>query len=153
MSQGALLAAHLLIFWYSQDANVTPPVCLAAYSAAGIAGSKPLETGLESWKLAKGLYIIPLMFIYDPAILFQGPVIRTIENVVTGTLGLFVFAVFFEGFFVKNLNIFYRVIFAICAFLLFWPETYSNIIGVAIFIGMWLFLKFTLKKETLATTS
>ena len=49
----SLIAAHMLIFWYSQDANVTPPVCLAAYTAAGIAGSKPLQTGLEAWKLAK----------------------------------------------------------------------------------------------------
>jgi TRAP transporter 4TM/12TM fusion protein len=147
VSQSALLAAHLLIFWYSQDANVTPPVCLAAYSAAGIAGSKPLETGLESWKLAKGLYIIPLMFVYDPAILFQGPVIQTIENVITGTLGLFVFAVFFEGYFIKNLNMLYRLIFAACAFLLFWPETYSNIAGVAIFVGMWLFLKYSDKNK------
>ncbi|PID74230.1 MAG: C4-dicarboxylate ABC transporter permease, partial [Desulfobacterales bacterium] len=71
MLGASLIGAHMLIFWYSQDANVTPPVCLAAYSAAGISGSAPLATGVESWKLAKGLYIIPLLFIYTP-ILFQG---------------------------------------------------------------------------------
>jgi TRAP transporter 4TM/12TM fusion protein len=63
-----LLIAHLIIFWLSQDSNVTPPVCLAAYTAAGIAGSKPFETGLLAWKVSKGLYVIPLLFAYTPLI-------------------------------------------------------------------------------------
>ncbi|MFD0915252.1 TRAP transporter permease [Pseudahrensia aquimaris] len=63
-----LLTAHLIIFWLSQDSNVTPPVCLAAFAAAGIAGSKPMETGFQSWKIAKGLYIMPIMFAYTPLI-------------------------------------------------------------------------------------
>jgi TRAP transporter 4TM/12TM fusion protein len=63
-----LLTAHLIIFWLSQDSNVTPPVCLAAFVAAGIAGSRPMATGFESWKIAKGLYIVPLLFAYTPLI-------------------------------------------------------------------------------------
>ena len=63
-----LLTAHLIIFWLSQDSNVTPPVCLAAFTAAGIAGSPPMATGFESWKIAKGLYIVPLIFAYTPMI-------------------------------------------------------------------------------------
>ena len=63
-----LLTAHLIVFWLSQDSNVTPPVCLAAFTAAGIAGSKPMATGVEAWKIAKGLYIVPLIFAYTPII-------------------------------------------------------------------------------------
>lgn len=63
-----LLTAHLIIFWLSQDSNVTPPVCLASFTAAGIAGSRPMATGFESWKIAKGLYIVPLLFAYTPLI-------------------------------------------------------------------------------------
>jgi TRAP-type uncharacterized transport system fused permease subunit len=63
-----LLTAHLIVFWLCQDSNVTPPVCLAAFTAAGIAGSKPMATGFQSWKIAKGLYIVPLMFAYTPLI-------------------------------------------------------------------------------------
>ncbi|NND91292.1 MAG: TRAP transporter fused permease subunit [Granulosicoccus sp.] len=63
-----LLTAHLIVFWLSQDSNVTPPVCLAAFTAAGIAGSRPMATGVEAWKVAKGLYIVPLMFAYTPMI-------------------------------------------------------------------------------------
>ncbi len=65
---GYLLTAHLIVFWLSQDSNVTPPVCLAAFTAAGIAGSSPMRTGVEAWKIAKGLYIVPLLFAYTPLI-------------------------------------------------------------------------------------
>ncbi len=65
---GYLLTAHLIVFWLSQDSNVTPPVCLAAFTAAGIAGSKPMRTGVEAWKIAKGLYVVPLLFAYTPLV-------------------------------------------------------------------------------------
>ena len=63
---GALLSAHMIIFWLSQDSNVTPPVCLTAFTAAAIAKSPPMATGLQSWKIAKGLYLVPLLFAYTP---------------------------------------------------------------------------------------
>ena len=72
-----LLTAHLIIFWLSQDSNVTPPVCLAAFAAAGIAGSKPMATGFESWKIAKGLYVVPLLFAYTP--LISGDLIEILQ--------------------------------------------------------------------------
>jgi TRAP transporter 4TM/12TM fusion protein len=62
----ALLSAHMIVFWLSQDSNVTPPVCLAAFTAATIAKSPPMATGIASWKLAKGLYIVPVLFAYTP---------------------------------------------------------------------------------------
>jgi TRAP transporter 4TM/12TM fusion protein len=72
-----LLTAHLIIFWLSQDSNVTPPVCLAAFTAAGIAGSSPMATGFESWKIAKGLYVVPLLFAYTP--LISGDLIEVLQ--------------------------------------------------------------------------
>lgn len=63
-----LLTAHLIVFWLSQDSNVTPPVCLAAFTAAGIAKSPPMATGVEAWKIAKALYIVPIIFAYTPLI-------------------------------------------------------------------------------------
>ncbi len=65
---GYLLVAHLIIFWLSQDSNVTPPVCLAAFTAAGIAKSPPMATGFQAWRAAKGLYVMPLLFAYTPLI-------------------------------------------------------------------------------------
>lgn len=124
----SILAAHLLIFWYSQDANVTPPVCLAAYSAAGIAGSDPLRTGLESWKIAKGLYIIPLLFCYTP-ILFEANPIWAVETAVSGTAGLLAFAITFEGFHLRDLSAPYRACFAVVALLLLWPAPWLHLAG------------------------
>ncbi|GAB6054260.1 TRAP transporter permease [Magnetospira thiophila] len=64
----SLLSAHLIVFWLSQDSNVTPPVALAAFTAAAIARTPPMATGMQSWKIAKGLYIVPLLFAYTPLI-------------------------------------------------------------------------------------
>ena len=65
---GMLLSAHLIIFWLSQDSNVTPPVCLVAFTAAAIAGTGPMRTGFTAWKIAKGLYLIPALFAFTPLI-------------------------------------------------------------------------------------
>lgn len=64
----SVLGAHMIIFWLSQDANITPPVCLAAYAAAGIAGASPMKTGLSALKYAKIIYLVPLLIIYTPLI-------------------------------------------------------------------------------------
>ncbi|MBC2713069.1 MAG: TRAP transporter permease [Desulfosarcina sp.] len=141
----SLIAAHLLIFWYSQDANVTPPVCLAAYSAAGISGSKPLETGFESWKLAKGLYLIPMLFVYTP-ILFEGPIWQVVETAVCALIGLFCTAVFFEGFHIRLLNPVYRGGYLAVALLLLWPSMVLHGIGFVMLVAMVALQKATLTK-------
>ncbi len=141
----SLLAAHMLIFWYSQDANVTPPVCLAAYSASGIAGSKPLETGFESWKLAKGIYIIPLLFIYTP-ILFEGPIWQVFETTATALVGLFSMAVFFEGIHIYPLNWILRILYLATGILLLWPNMILHGIGVTVLLGLVTLQKATTKK-------
>jgi TRAP transporter 4TM/12TM fusion protein len=137
----SLIAAHMLIFWYSQDANVTPPVCLAAYTAAGIAGSKPLQTGLEAWKLAKGLYLIPLLFCYTP-ILFEGPAWLVAEAAISGMIGLFSFAILFEGFFFRIANWPIRFGFGAVTVLMFWPGYPTNIAGFIIFALLAMVQKF-----------
>jgi len=130
-----LLVSHMIVFWYSQDANVTPPVCLAAYSAAGISGSRPLETGVESWKLAKGLYLIPLLFVYTP-ILFQGPLWQVAETTIAALVGLFAMAVVFEGYHLKPLGWLERALFLSTTVLLLWPDFIAHGAGAAIFVAL-----------------
>ena len=86
---GFLLTAHLIVFWLSQDSNVTPPVCLAAFTAAGIAGSPPMRTGVEAWKIAKGLYIVPLLFAYTP--LINGSWIEKLHITFFSLFGIYAF--------------------------------------------------------------
>lgn len=64
-----LLAAHLLVFWFSQLSNVTPPVALAAYAGAGLASADPMKTGMYACRIAIGLPLIPIMFVYRPMLL------------------------------------------------------------------------------------
>jgi TRAP transporter 4TM/12TM fusion protein len=127
----SLLAAHMIIFWYSQDANVTPPVCLAAYSAAGIAGSKPMETGLAAWRLAKGLYIIPFLFAYTP-LLFEGPVQEVIVTAVSATLGLMAFTATMQGYFLRKLFLWERGLLGVATLGMLWPTTPFRIVGFLI---------------------
>ena len=83
----SLMGAHLIIFWLSQDANITPPVCLAAYSAAGIAKADPIKTGWTSLRYAKVIYIVPLLMAYTP-ILLEGKPIEVVLWVVISFVGV-----------------------------------------------------------------
>jgi TRAP-type uncharacterized transport system fused permease subunit len=123
----SLLAAHMIIFWYSQDANVTPPVCLAAFSAAGVAGSRPMQTGFASWKLAKGLYIIPFLFAYTPI--------------------LFGFTVFWEGYLLRRLHIWEWGVIGLCTTALFWPNNLARGAGFVIFGLIYISQKSALKRK------
>ncbi|WP_108262201.1 TRAP transporter permease [Mangrovicoccus ximenensis] len=84
-----LLSAHMIIFWLSQDSNVTPPVALAAFTAAAIAKAPAMGTGFASWKLAKGLYIVPVLFAYTPLLSGNwGEMIQVAAFSVFGLYGL-----------------------------------------------------------------
>jgi len=148
----SLLAAHMIIFWYSQDANVTPPVCLAAFSAAGVAGSKPMQTGFASWKLAKGLYIIPFLFAYTP-LLFEGPVIEVIITALSGLIGLFGFTVCWEGYLLRKMNIGERAIIVLATVFLFWPENLFKALGFIILASIYIFQRVSLKRQTSEITA
>ena len=93
---GILLSAHMVIFWLSQDSNVTPPVCLTAFAAAAIAQTPQMQTGFTAWKLAKGLYIMPLLFAYTPFL--YGDWRIALEIFVFTMVGLYAFAAAFQGY-------------------------------------------------------
>ena len=112
----SLLAAHLIIFWLSQDSNLTPPVCLAAFAAAGIAGTHPMKTGVQSWILGKGLYIVPLLFAFSP--LITGSWIERFEVFGFAMVGILAFSILIEGFWDKKLNIVERILFGASSLLM-----------------------------------
>ncbi len=129
----ALLSAHLIVFWLSQDSNVTPPVALAAFTGAAIAGTKPMATGVQSWKLAKGLYIVPLLFAYTPFI--GGTLVGDLMIFFFAFFGLYAFAAGIEGFMEAKLGIVLRVGALIAAAGLLWPVAwYIHVAGLALLI-------------------
>ena len=120
-----LLSAHLIIFWLSQDSNLTPPVCLAAFAAAAIAKTPPMKTGLLSWKIGKGMYIIPLLFAFTP--LINGNWFERFEVFTFALLGIMSFSILMEGFWDQKMMILERIVFGVCAILLLTPDSVFNV--------------------------
>ncbi len=115
-----LLGAHLIIFWLSQDSNVTPPVCLTAFAAGAIAGTRPMPTGLSAWKIAKGLYIVPVLFAYTPLVTGSWP--EQAEVFVFACFGVYAFAGLFQGCLESPMRWYERVGAGMAAALLLWPH-------------------------------
>ncbi len=140
----SLLAAHMIIFWLSQDSNVTPPVCLAAFAASSISGSRPMATGFTSWKLAKGLYIMPLLFAYTG--LISGSWTDRIVISSFALVGLFAFTVAFTGYIFGSLSVLARIFLFLCAIAIFWPGSlWLNCLGVCVLFGIGIYNKKALK--------
>ncbi|QIK42523.1 TRAP transporter permease [Pontivivens nitratireducens] len=99
-----LLIVHLVVFWYSQDSNVTPPIALAGFAAAAIAKSPPIATSLQAWKFAKGLYIIPLFMVFNPEIIIGGPVPLVLWSGVLAFFTCVGFVAALEGYLFGRIN-------------------------------------------------
>lgn len=127
-----LLTAHMIVFWFSQDSNVTPPVPLASFAAAGIAGCPPMQAALSGWKYAMGLYLAPLMMAYTPII--TGTTTQIIASGVAGTIALLSFAAAIEGFLIRRTTWWERVILAAAAVGLVTVKPIPVLIGVVLLI-------------------
>lgn len=104
-----ILAAHLFVFYFGIIADVTPPVCLAAVAASGVAKSEPMKTGMQATRLAIGAFLIPYMFVISPELILINPDISIIPKLITAVLGVVCVAVGLTGYFKKNMNILERV--------------------------------------------
>ncbi len=131
-----ILIAHLLVFWYSQDSNVTPPVALAGFAGAAIAGSKPMETSMQAWKYAKGLYLIPLFMVFNEEIILGGPLPLVIWSGAIAVLGLVAFAAALEGFLFGHMPIWMRALLVPGVVGLFWPDLRIEIGGSVLIVAL-----------------
>ncbi|MCC5812406.1 MAG: TRAP transporter permease [Ectothiorhodospiraceae bacterium] len=127
-----LLIAHLVVFWYSQDSNVTPPVALAGFAGAAIAGAKPMETSFQAWKFAKGLYLIPMFMVFNPEIILGGPVPVVIWNAVIALLALASFAAALEGYLFTRVGWPSRLLIGAGVVAVFYPDLVAEVSGVAV---------------------
>ena len=128
-----LLIAHLIVFWLSQDSNVTPPVCLAAFTAAGIAKSKPMATGFQAWKIAKGLYIVPLMFAYTP--LISGNWFEICQIGFFALFGIYAINALIQYYAEGPLKIWHVPLLVLGIAGAFWPlQWIANIVGAALVV-------------------
>ncbi len=132
-----LLAAHLFIFYFGCISNVTPPVSLAAYAGAGIAGAPLMRTAFTAMALAGAGFIVPFMFVYDPALLLAASPIAVLISAVTGGLGLTALAAAAVGFGTRPLAGWERLLVAAGAISLLTPFVVGDALGIATVVYVW----------------
>ena len=127
----SIIVAHLIIFWLSQDSNITPPVALGAYAGAAIARADPWKTGWACFKFAKMLYIMPLLFAYTH-ILLEGTLIQNTFSVATALVGTIIFSILTMGYFIRKTHWYETILLALSTFLAFTNVIWMFILGLGI---------------------
>ncbi len=129
-----LLIAHLVVFWYSQDSNVTPPIALAGFAGAAIANANPMETSIQAWKFAKGLYLIPAFMVFNPEIIEGGSIQIVLWTGFTAILCLVAFAAALEGYLFDHMDVISRILIVPATVGVFYPDLKAEIAGTIVLL-------------------
>lgn len=129
------LIAHLFIFYYAVISAITPPVALASFAAAALAGSDPWKTSFESVRYGVGAFIVPFVFFYQPAILMQGDTLTVVAAVVTAALGVLSIAFASEAWLGRPLGWTMRILLLAGGLLLLGGAWWGDLAGLAILAG------------------
>jgi TRAP transporter 4TM/12TM fusion protein len=141
------LSAHLFVFYFGIVADITPPVALAAFAAAGVSGGEPLRTGIESTKLAIAAFIIPYIFVLSPSLLMIDTTwLEVVWVVLTAMLGMIAIGAGVIGYWMRGMYWFERIIAVVVGFLLIYPERISDITGLIAFAVL-LTLQYVWKRD------
>ncbi|OMP68441.1 TRAP transporter permease [Domibacillus epiphyticus] len=135
VAEHAVLLAHMFVMYFASIAVITPPDALASFAAAAIAKSNPMTTALTATKLAFVAYVIPFMFVLNPAYLMIGPTLDKVLAVISGFLGVIAFGVVFQGFLERKLNWFFRSWALVAGVLMLVPHHLLNMVGIAVIIA------------------
>jgi TRAP transporter 4TM/12TM fusion protein len=132
------IVGHFFVFYYGSLANITPPVCVAAYAAASVAKADPIRTGFDAVIIGLTAFILPMIFLYNPTLLLIEPynfieIGATIGFTITGIFALTAFTV---GYLLGQLNWFARLLMAGSALLLFIPYLKLNVCGLALLLAL-----------------
>ncbi|MFQ3544706.1 TRAP transporter permease [Halobacillus rhizosphaerae] len=136
-----VIAVHMFVFYFGIVADITPPVCLAAYAGAGIAGANPMKAGVTAVKLAIAAFIIPYVFVSQPVLLLQGDAnaVNVSIGVITAMLGMASISAAMIGYFVRNVNWFERISLFAGGLALVYPNYIVSLVGLAVFAIIALF--------------
>ncbi|MDR2799954.1 MAG: TRAP transporter permease [Desulfovibrio sp.] len=127
------MAAYMFVFYFGIAADLTPPVALAAYAGAGIAGADPMRTGVTAFKLALAGFIVPYIYVFNPILLFiDATPLSMVQAVLTALLGVFLLAMGSIGHFRATLSWPLRMLALIGAVGMLDPGTVTDIIGLVI---------------------
>lgn len=145
--------AHFFIFYYACLSTITPPVALAAYVGAGLAGAKSSTVGWTAFKLALAGFIVPFFFVYSPAmLLIADSATQIVFSAVTGLAGTFLLAVGVEGYLTIKLPIWLRPVFLAAALLLITPGITTDLLGLGLTAVGWIVIQ-VLKRNKAVTAA
>ncbi|BAK97331.1 putative transporter [Oscillibacter valericigenes Sjm18-20] len=131
------LAAHLFCFYFAMFANLTPPVALASFAAAGLSGGNPMKTGVVSVKLALAGFIVPYMFVFNQQLMLENVTFFTgIQVIITACVGVFLIAVAAEGFLFVKVNWLFRGASLAAALLMIDSGILTDVIGLGLFAAI-----------------
>lgn len=139
------LSANMFVFYFGIMAQITPPVCLASYTAAGIAGADSLKTGFTGFMYALVAFLVPFVFVYNPELLLMGTPGEIVKATAILFFGTYLLAGAISGYMVAPLSKFNRAILFIGALCMIAPETITDIIGLV--IGLYIIITGLLKKK------
>ena len=129
------MAAYMFVFYFGIAADLTPPVALAAYAGAGIAGSDPMKTGVTAFKLALAGFIVPYIYVYNPILLFiDVEAAQMVQAICTALIGVFLLAMSTIGYFKAYMPWYLRVLAFIGALGLLTPGTITDLCGLAVLV-------------------
>lgn len=138
----APIAVHMFVFYFGIIADITPPVCLAAYAGAGIARANPFKTGVIAVKLAVAAFIIPFIFIYNPIlVLVDVTPLKLILALTTAIIGMIAVSSAMIGFFIRNSRVWERVVLLVAGLLLILPQIITSTIGALLIVAIWVIQK------------
>jgi TRAP transporter 4TM/12TM fusion protein len=152
------IAAHLFVFYFGIVADITPPVALAAFAGAGIAGGNPMKTGLNATRLGIAAYIVPYMLVYNPILVLVNTegystaifVLMVLKSVMTAMIGMVGLATGFTRYFKTNCKIWESIILIAAGLLLVDPGTYTDILGGAMMVAVYLLQKRRIAKAAIS---
>jgi TRAP transporter 4TM/12TM fusion protein len=125
-------AAHMFAFYFAILSAITPPVALAVFAAASLAKTSMWDAGWAAMRVGAAGYIVPFMFIYEPALLMIGPWYVTALAFASAVVGVMTLAASLHGYLLTALSMWHRVVLFLAAILLIAPEIISSIIGIAL---------------------
>lgn len=142
-----VIAAHLFVFYFGLLSMITPPVALASFAAANIAGASSWATSMESMKLAWPAYIVPFLFIFTPALTFDGTWQQILWTLGTAILGIYMVTAAIVGFFRRSIDIGERAVIGVAGLLALLPASllpgfiWTDVVGLIAFCGLYVSIR------------
>jgi TRAP-type uncharacterized transport system fused permease subunit len=124
-------AAHMFAFYFAILSAITPPVALAVFAAAGLAKADLWSTGLAAVKIGFAGFIVPFMFVYEPALLMIGPWPTILSSCVSAAIGVTLFAGGLHGYFLTVATYWQRALLIVAGMMLIKPGLTTDLIGAA----------------------